>query len=253
MVSNMVWKEVDRSKSIHFLYPLQSIVITSMWKGFTDAMTAVWTIPLSYNPPLIGVSIAPERFSYRLITNSGVFAVNIFSFEYAENVNYLGSISGRYVKDKLSKAKLTIVQGKKLNVPVIAEAAAVAECSLIKRLELGDHDLFVGEVIVAYADEKFDDYWNLEKFKPLLYHGTLRFNGIKRIYVTTDPRAISLPYEQGPEKRTKNLNRIVELYKELKDKGESDKLLEIASKELEMDPEDIKLLIEQLRRNGKIR
>lgn len=249
----MVWREIDRGKSIHFLYPLQSIVITSMWKGFTDAMTAVWTIPLSYNPPLIGVSIAPERFSYRLIANSGVFAINIFSFEYAESVNYLGSISGRYVKDKLSKAKLTIVQGKKLNVPVIAEAAAVAECSLKKRIELGDHDLFVGEVVTAYADEKFDDYWNLEKFKPLLYHGTLRVDGIKRVYVTTDPRVISLPYEQGPEKRTIVLNKIVELFKELKEKGELDKLVEIASKEFEMDQEDIKLLVEQLRRNGKIK
>ncbi len=249
----MIWREIDKSKSIHFFYPLQSIVVTSMWSGFTDAMTAVWTIPLSYNPPLVGVSIAPERFSYRLIANSGAFALNVFSFEYAENINYLGSISGRYVKDKLAKAKLTIVQGKKLNVPVIAEAAAVAECSLKKKIELGDHDLFVGEVVIAYANENFDDYWNLEKFRPLLYHGTLRVNGTKRVYVTTDPQSIHLPYEQGPEKRIRALNRIVELAKELEEKGERDRLVEIASKELEIDPEDVKLLIEQLRRNGKLK
>lgn len=249
----MVWKEIDRSKSVHLLYPLQSVVVTSMWGDFIDAMAAVWSIPLSYNPPLIGVSIAPERFSYRLITNSGVFAINLLSFEYSENVNYLGSISGRYVKDKLAKAKLTIVSGKKLKVPVIAEAAGVAECIVKKRIELGDHDLFVGEVAIAYADERFEDYWRLELFKPLLYYGTLRTNGAKRIYVTIDPHAIQLPYEQGPEKRTRDLNRILEIANELKEKNQLDKLIDKASKDLGMDAEDVKLLVEQLKRNGKLK
>ncbi|MEM3833189.1 MAG: flavin reductase family protein [Thermoprotei archaeon] len=249
----MVWSEVDRSKSIHFLYPLQSVVITSAWGNFIDAMVAVWSIPLSYNPPLVGIAIAPERFSYRLITNSGAFAVNLLPFEYSENVNYLGSFSGRYVRDKISRAKLTIMPGKKLKVPVIAEASGVAECAVKRQIELGDHDLFVGEVIIAYADERFDNYWKLELFKPLLYHGTLLTNGTKRIYVTIDPHAIQLPYEQGPEKRSKDLNRILEIAKELKDKNQLDKLIEQASKELEIDPEDVKLLVEQLRRNGKIK
>ncbi|MGB9729977.1 MAG: flavin reductase family protein [Thermoprotei archaeon] len=249
----MTWREIDRSKSIHLLYPLQSVVITSAWSDFTDAMVAVWSIPLSYNPPLVGVAIAPERFSYRLITNSGVFAINLLTFEYSESVNYLGSFSGRYVKDKIARARLTIVPGKKLKVPVIAEASGVAECKVRKQIELGDHDLFVGEVVIAYADERFDNYWKLELFKPLLYHGTSRINGTKRVYVTIDPHAIQLPYEQGPEKRSKDLNRILEIAKELKDKDQLDKLIEQTSKELEIDPEDVKLLIEQLRRNGKIK
>ena len=46
-------------------------------------------------------------------------------------------------------------------VPMLVGAAMNAECKLVKQEELGDHIMFVGEVIEISADENI---------RPLLYH-----------------------------------------------------------------------------------
>ena len=51
------------------------------------------------------------------------------------------------------------VSAKKL--PMLVGAAMNAECKLVKQEELGDHIMFVGEVIEISADENI---------RPLLYH-----------------------------------------------------------------------------------
>jgi len=67
-----------------------------------------------------------------------------------------GSCSGREV-DKFSKYGLTPAPAKHLKTPIIAECIAHIECKLSETLRIGDHTLFVGEVLEAYADSKYFD------------------------------------------------------------------------------------------------
>lgn len=36
-------------------------------------MLAAWWCQLSFNPPTLGVSLSPERYTYKLVKGSGVF------------------------------------------------------------------------------------------------------------------------------------------------------------------------------------
>ena len=48
-------------------YPKIAIVVTAQAKGKENAMAVAWHAPVSFKPPLYGVSISPKRFTYQLI------------------------------------------------------------------------------------------------------------------------------------------------------------------------------------------
>ncbi|MEO0070392.1 MAG: flavin reductase family protein, partial [candidate division WOR-3 bacterium] len=82
-----------------------------------------------------------------------------------------GTISGREV-DKFKEAKLTPEKAAKLlKAPKIKECLGAIECALIDKVPVGDHIMFLGEVVYAEAEEDFfqNGFWNTEKAE-LIYH-----------------------------------------------------------------------------------
>ena len=54
-------------------------IVTARTKERINGMTAAWISQVSMNPVLLMVSIAPARFTYGLIKESGYFAVNVLT------------------------------------------------------------------------------------------------------------------------------------------------------------------------------
>jgi len=134
-------------------------------------MAAVSCMPISVNPPLVGISISPKNRTHGLVEASGCFALNWLDAQDISKVAYCGFVSGSGVRDKISASGFHIRQGTELSLPVISEAYATAECRVVDRFVLGDHDLFIGEVVVAYATDDFDQYWLFREYSPILYIG----------------------------------------------------------------------------------
>ena len=157
----------------HLLHPKPAIlVISADAAGRVNGMIAAWTTPVSHSPPLVGVSIAPKRYTYELIKESGEFTLNIMSKEYAKQINFLGTVSGRDRKDKLRESGLTISKSKKVKAPHVEEALAVLECKVEKEVEAGDHVFFIARILEAYAKSGvFDEIYKPEKAKILLHLG----------------------------------------------------------------------------------
>ena len=131
-------------------------------------------MPISHRPPLVGVSIAPQRFTHDLIRRSGQFALNIPGRALLEKVELCGTLSGHNVDDKFAAAGLTPVDALEIDAPLIEECLGHLECALVEAISLGDHTLFVGEVVAAQAEgEAFDGTWLLEEeeAKPLHHLG----------------------------------------------------------------------------------
>ncbi|RLG60609.1 flavin reductase family protein, partial [Candidatus Geothermarchaeota archaeon] len=120
----------------------------------------------------------PERKTVGMIVRSGEFALNVLEMEYLDAVYLCGRISGKRVKNKFKKAGLTPINARKIGAPAIKEASAVLECEVWKTVEAGDHVLFLGEVIEAYASEKFDEIWRVDEFKPIFHVGGRKFAGV---------------------------------------------------------------------------
>jgi flavin reductase (DIM6/NTAB) family NADH-FMN oxidoreductase RutF len=102
----------------------------------------------SGKPSLVGVGIAPSRYSFDLIRKSGEYVVNVVDEKLTEAVRVCGEKSGRDV-DKFKLAKLTPERGIKVKAPCIKESPVSVECRVVKEVEVGDHVWFIGEVLVT--------------------------------------------------------------------------------------------------------
>ena len=91
--------------------------------------------------------------------------------------NGFGVRSGRNMdKFDLPKGmKLTKEAAGKVSAPIIAESPVCLECKVKEILELGSHDMFVGEVVATNIDEKYLDekgVFRLDKANLITYsHG----------------------------------------------------------------------------------
>ena len=149
---------------------MHTVLVSCVGKaGKPNITTLAWAMPASINPPLLAISLAPTRHSHNLIEESGEFIVNIPTLETLQAVYACGSLTGRSF-DKFKKTNLTPMPGKKVKAPAIRECIAHLECSVESKLSTGDHTVFVGKILEAYADMGvFAESYDLKKAR-MLYH-----------------------------------------------------------------------------------
>ncbi|MEM2604786.1 MAG: flavin reductase family protein [Candidatus Korarchaeum sp.] len=166
-------------------YPRNAVLVTSEdFEGKANAMAAAWHSPLSVRPPLYGVAISPKRATYEFIRRSKRFGINFLPFDMLDSLHTCGRVSFREAGEgKLRRAKLTPIRGE-FGAYVIEEAYASLECYLVKVVEVGDHDWFIGEVkSVLLRGELRGNILNLEGVRPTLYMG-------EDHYATADPSSL---------------------------------------------------------------
>lgn len=136
---------------LEYLYPLRTYLVVSGVER-PNVMTADWVVPLSFSPPLLGVAVGHTRYTHRLIRESGEFVIAVPTLELLKDVWIAGTVSGER-ENKFGRLSLTPVKSEKVKVPSIKECQANLECKLVKEVEVGDHTLFVGEIVnVTYGD-----------------------------------------------------------------------------------------------------
>lgn len=154
-------------------YPRPATVITAHAQGRDNAMAAAWHAPLSRKPPLFGVSISPNRFTYKLILESGEFGVNFLPFDKAELIASVGGSKGEEV-DKFRAFQIAVVRPLMTSVPILKDAYAAYECRLTDHRSYGDHEWLVGEVVAVHLrEEAFTEAEVLDvgRVSPALYLG----------------------------------------------------------------------------------
>jgi len=172
MHANSKKVKVPLERSLYLLHPYNSCLITSKGKtGKPNIMTIAWLIPVSANPPLLVMSVRPERYSHNLILESGEFVVNVPSFDLAQEVLFCGRRSGRE-HDKFKATSLRTQKARKVHAPIIKECVGHLECRVFKTVRAGDHTLIIGKIIEACATEGyFDQIYDIKKFRPCLHLG----------------------------------------------------------------------------------
>jgi flavin reductase (DIM6/NTAB) family NADH-FMN oxidoreductase RutF len=248
----LIWKNVDIRDVERLLYPVKPTVVTAGAEGRVGGMLAAWWTQLSFSPFLVGVAVAPERFTYRLLSESNSFGLNFLDFKYVDKMPYLGDVSERFMHGKLEKAGFSIVRGEKLGVPLIGEASAALELEKFRVIEMGDHDFFVGKVVAAYAVDDFrDGMWKLEGYSPLFYLGrTRRPAKVQRFYLglkTPQIRALELAGGELKKYFEERISFRSEIEAALKDEGtieEKIKTLEEIVRKKGLDFRDLELLVE---------
>lgn len=144
-----------------FLSPVPAVMLscrgTEPGYDRDNLITIAWAGVVNSNPPMISVSIRPERHSYTQIVQSGVFCLNLIGRDLCKATDYCGVKSGRDV-DKFKEMGLHTREVEGFPAHALDEAPAFLCCRVAQRIPLGSHDVFLCNVEQVYVkDELFDE------------------------------------------------------------------------------------------------
>ena len=159
----------------NMVYPLPAVMVSCRdLEGNDNIITVAWTGTICTNPPMVYISVRPERHSYKMIRESGEFVINLTTKDLAFATDFCGVRSGRDV-DKFTEMHLTKEAGSVVAAPMIGESPVNIECRVTEVKELGSHHMFLAEVAAVHVDETYmneKQKFELGKAKPLAYsHG----------------------------------------------------------------------------------
>ena len=141
----------------NMLYPLPVVMVSLADRdGRPNIITLAWVGTVCTNPPMVSISVRPERYSYPILKETGEFVINLTTKELAFATDYCGVKSGRDV-DKFKEMGLTPIPASEVKVPMIKESPVNIECKVRQILPLGSHDMFLADVVAVHADEKYMD------------------------------------------------------------------------------------------------
>lgn len=160
----------------NMLYPLPVVMVSVAGAdGQQNIVTVAWAGTICSDPAMVSISVRPERYSHKLLTETGEFVINLTTKDLTFATDYCGVKSGRDV-DKFKEMHLTPLPASQVKAPLIAESPVNIECRVTEVKHLGSHDMFMAKVLAVHADEKYMDENNkfhLEWAEPVVYsHGT---------------------------------------------------------------------------------
>ncbi|MBR2785887.1 MAG: flavin reductase family protein [Clostridia bacterium] len=139
-----------------FIYPIPAVMVSCGTFEKSNIMTVAWTGILNTNPAIVYISVRPERYSYKLIKESGEFVINLTNESLAFATDWCGVKSGANV-DKFKEMKLTKQKANFVQCPMIEESPVSVECKVKEVRDLGSHHLFIADVLAINADNKYID------------------------------------------------------------------------------------------------
>ena len=127
---------------------------TQGWKP--NLVTIAWAGNVCSNPPMLSISLRPERYSYEIIAATGEFVVNVPTLAQARVVDWCGVVSGREA-DKFAASGLTPAPALQVSPPIVRECPLNIECRVRKAIALGSHILLVAEIAAVQVTESLID------------------------------------------------------------------------------------------------
>ena len=121
-------------------------VVTTEHAGQLYGMTVSSFSSLSLNPPLVLICIDTSLPTHKALQDAQHFAINILSKQQEH-------LSRRFATRELDKFQGVAYTIWQLQAPLLDCALATIECRLQTTYTVGDHTIFVGEVIDAQVGE----------------------------------------------------------------------------------------------------
>ena len=116
------------------LIPTPVVLVTTQGEATPpNIITLAWVGVVNSDPPMVGIGIRPERYSYRLLKESGEFCVNIPHSGIIHEVDVCGVVSGK-TTDKFALTGLVPEKASKITPPLIRECPVNMECRLVNAL-----------------------------------------------------------------------------------------------------------------------
>ena len=144
-------RDLPLSKVYQLLEPGPVVLLTTAHKGRANVMTMSWHMMVEFEPPLVACVVSGADFSFAALRATKQCVIAIPGRELAPIVVKVGNCSGRDV-EKFGKFGLTAVPAERVAAPLVAECFANLECKVADTRLVSRYNLFVLEVLKAWAD-----------------------------------------------------------------------------------------------------
>ncbi|MFX0154110.1 MAG: flavin reductase family protein [Candidatus Hodarchaeota archaeon] len=158
-----------------YLFPMPVVLIGANVNGRPNFETLAYVGIVEHDPPLISIASWVTHYTNIGIKENRTFSVNTPSEDLSELIDYCGIVSGNEV-DK--SEVFDVFYGDLETAPMVSLSPLNLECEVVKTFKISDivevqggHEIFIGKIVSAYADEKYltEEIPDISKLKTYTY------------------------------------------------------------------------------------
>lgn len=156
---------VELEKSYRLLNHGPTVLVSARHDGVDDVMAAAWACALDFNPPKLTVVLDKTTRTRSLVEASGWFVIHVPTAEQVQLTYEVGTLSMASDPGKLRRIGVKTFDVEGHDLPFVRGCAAWLACRLIPEPHNQQvYDLFIGEVVGAWADERVfkNGHWRYE-------------------------------------------------------------------------------------------
>ena len=168
-----------------------TVLVSAAHNGSVNVMAAAWAMPLDFTPPKATVVLDKATRTRELVEASGMFALSIPCAGFAQQTLGVGTDSAKAMPDKLARNGVATFTGEGLPadqaLPLVQGCVAWMACRVLPEPHnQKTYDLFIGEVVGAWADSRVfsGGHWHFEDAPDALR--TLHYVAGGQFYVIGD-------------------------------------------------------------------
>lgn len=142
-----------------------TVLVSARHNGEDNVMAAAWCCALDFNPPKLTVVLDKATRTRALIEHSGRFVIQVPTAAQLQLTYEVGSISRTDTPDKLERTAVSWFGIDGMDLPFVSGCAGWLACRLLPEAHNQEaYDLFIGEVVGAWADTRAfaNGHWQFE-------------------------------------------------------------------------------------------
>ena len=162
---------VKPEQAYELISPRLVLLVTTLnSRGSINAAPVSFASPISFSPPIVLISLAPVRHTYKNILETKEFVINIMGKEYLDQVLRC-AIPYQEGINKLQQAGLKSYSSRIVKPLRVKEAKAWIECKFVEERRFGDHMAVLGEVLAAEVRDEavVNEEIDFTKINPILH------------------------------------------------------------------------------------
>jgi len=129
------------------------IMVSSFYKGRPNVCTVAWSMPVDFDPPKVACVIGEDNYTFECVRKTREFVINIPARSLLKKAIQCGSVSGKRI-DKFKKFNLTPLPAERVKAPLVKECIAHLECRLLRADLADEYNMFLAEVVCAWAEKR---------------------------------------------------------------------------------------------------
>ncbi len=146
MLNKIRWEEF-----IKIVSPQYYVLFVTSYNDRVNLTGISWYTIVSWEPPMIMVSIRNSRYGYELVKKNPEFVICFPSEVLKQSAIMCGKKTGRET-DKVKEGGFKLIPANKIKVPLIADSTACIECKLKNEVVAGDHIILIADVLECHGD-----------------------------------------------------------------------------------------------------